>query len=288
MKLTSNYNLKKPDGSDVVNVQDFNDNSDKIDLELKKVDSSLKEIKNNLGDSVKKDGSLQTNLNADLLDGKHANDFAASNHDHNVINGNNSCGLKLSSAGTNDCSGTSKTNNVDIASWYGVSFSNSCSGSGIQGKPSASIDVRNGNMFLDGDVYLKGQNTGLFQSVSNGKSAIANAITGKGVGASNNETFQQLANKINQISSGKKYTSGYLNVGKNNSTTINLGFVPTAIVGSGERPNMMMIYLKDSYSSIRNTTEGELAGKIYASGTIVEIQMKNSNSLKNFLWYAFE
>ncbi|OSA89444.1 UNVERIFIED_ORG: hypothetical protein B2H98_16440 [Clostridium botulinum] len=43
MKLTSNYSLKKPDGSDVVNVQDFNDNSDKIDLELKKVDWSLKE-----------------------------------------------------------------------------------------------------------------------------------------------------------------------------------------------------------------------------------------------------
>ncbi|WP_252230652.1 MULTISPECIES: hypothetical protein [unclassified Clostridium] len=46
MKLTSNYSLKKPDGSDVVNVQDFNDNSDKIDLELKKVDSSLKDIAN--------------------------------------------------------------------------------------------------------------------------------------------------------------------------------------------------------------------------------------------------
>ncbi|WP_061312949.1 hypothetical protein [Clostridium botulinum] len=43
MKLTSNYSLKKPDGSDVVNVQDFNDNSDKIDLELKNVDSQLKE-----------------------------------------------------------------------------------------------------------------------------------------------------------------------------------------------------------------------------------------------------
>ncbi|MBZ9690745.1 hypothetical protein [Clostridium sp. M14] len=46
MKLTSNYSLKKPDGSDVVNVQDLNDNSDKIDLELKKVDSSLKDIAN--------------------------------------------------------------------------------------------------------------------------------------------------------------------------------------------------------------------------------------------------
>lgn len=39
MKLTSNYNLKKPDGADAVNIQDFNDNADKIDAEIvKKVD----------------------------------------------------------------------------------------------------------------------------------------------------------------------------------------------------------------------------------------------------------
>ncbi|NFO10552.1 hypothetical protein FDB29_05460 [Clostridium botulinum] len=48
MKLTSNYSLKKPDGSDVVNIQDINDNSDKIDLELKKVDSQLKDMGKNL------------------------------------------------------------------------------------------------------------------------------------------------------------------------------------------------------------------------------------------------
>ena len=46
MKLTSNYSLKKPDGSDVVNIQDLNDNSDKIDLELKNVDSQMKDIAN--------------------------------------------------------------------------------------------------------------------------------------------------------------------------------------------------------------------------------------------------
>ncbi|NFT06829.1 hypothetical protein FDF26_07055 [Clostridium botulinum] len=50
MKLTSNYSLKKPDGSDVVNVQDFNDNSDKIDLELKNVDSQMKENTKNIKD----------------------------------------------------------------------------------------------------------------------------------------------------------------------------------------------------------------------------------------------
>lgn len=36
MQLTSNYNLKKPEGADPVEVQDFNDNADIIDEALKK------------------------------------------------------------------------------------------------------------------------------------------------------------------------------------------------------------------------------------------------------------
>lgn len=37
MKLTGNYNLKKPDTTDVVNIQDLNDNVEKLDEELKKL-----------------------------------------------------------------------------------------------------------------------------------------------------------------------------------------------------------------------------------------------------------
>ena len=36
MKLTSNYELKKPEGTDTVNIEDFNYNADIIDTELKK------------------------------------------------------------------------------------------------------------------------------------------------------------------------------------------------------------------------------------------------------------
>lgn len=36
MTTTENYNLKKPDGEDFYNVQDFNDNADRIDAALKK------------------------------------------------------------------------------------------------------------------------------------------------------------------------------------------------------------------------------------------------------------
>lgn len=47
MQLTPNYNLKKPEGIDPVDIQDFNDNADILDAELnKKADSSGGDISN--------------------------------------------------------------------------------------------------------------------------------------------------------------------------------------------------------------------------------------------------
>lgn len=44
MKYTGNYNLKKPEGNDAVNIEDFNDNADIIDAELKKIDNKAESI----------------------------------------------------------------------------------------------------------------------------------------------------------------------------------------------------------------------------------------------------
>lgn len=41
MKYTSNYSLRKPDITDIVDINDFNTNVDKIDAEIKKVNESL-------------------------------------------------------------------------------------------------------------------------------------------------------------------------------------------------------------------------------------------------------
>lgn len=41
MKYTSNYSLRKPDTTDIVDINDFNTNVDKIDAEIKKVNDSL-------------------------------------------------------------------------------------------------------------------------------------------------------------------------------------------------------------------------------------------------------
>ena len=48
----------------------------------------------------------------------------------------------------------------------------------------------------------------LFTDVSNGKTQIATAITDKGVTASGGDTFPQLATKIGQIATGKKFAQG--------------------------------------------------------------------------------
>ena len=45
MKLTTNYSLKKPEGSDVVNIDDFNYNADIIDSAMKEVKSNISALK---------------------------------------------------------------------------------------------------------------------------------------------------------------------------------------------------------------------------------------------------
>src|SRR5690606_16579765 len=39
MKYTSNYNLKKPEGTDIVNIDDLNDNADILDQKLKEIEN---------------------------------------------------------------------------------------------------------------------------------------------------------------------------------------------------------------------------------------------------------
>lgn len=53
----------------------------------------------------------------------------------------------------------------------------------------------------------------LFQSVANGKSSIASAISGKGVAASGSDDFGTLAAKIGQINTGRKFASGAVTMG---------------------------------------------------------------------------
>ncbi|WP_222119654.1 pyocin knob domain-containing protein, partial [Paenibacillus sp. IHBB 10380] len=59
----------------------------------------------------------------------------------------------------------------------------------------------------------------LFQSVANGKQAIATAISGKGIAASGSDEFAVLAQKIGQIETGLKILSGTLPTYQDRSIT---------------------------------------------------------------------
>ena len=50
MKLTTNYSLKKPEGSDVVNIDDFNYNADAIDSAIKTVEEVVSANKTSILD----------------------------------------------------------------------------------------------------------------------------------------------------------------------------------------------------------------------------------------------
>ena len=66
MKLTTNYGLKKPDASDIVNIDDFNYNADAID-------SAIKEVK------TKVDSLNLTATNVKMSDGSTVEEVVSAN-----------------------------------------------------------------------------------------------------------------------------------------------------------------------------------------------------------------
>ena len=67
MQTTTNFGLKKPEGTDYINVNDLNENADKIDTELKSHADSLAEVSTHLADKANKSDldikANQTDLN---------------------------------------------------------------------------------------------------------------------------------------------------------------------------------------------------------------------------------
>ncbi|NFG25625.1 hypothetical protein FC777_00525 [Clostridium botulinum] len=179
MKLTSNYSLKKPEGSDVVNVQDFNDNSDKIDLELKKVDSSLKDIANKVDNIKIADGTTTTK------------------------------GIVKLNTAINSTSTTEATTPSATKQAYdkGVEALNRAN--------EAFTSASNGKTYIAGKVgNVTGSNTftQIGDRIQTDKNTAATNLNSKGISSSGNETLDSLASKIAQISvqgmGGRRFVSG--------------------------------------------------------------------------------
>lgn len=152
-------------------------------------------------------------------------------------------------------------------------------------------------------------------SVSNGKSSIATAITGKGVAASGNDSFSTLSTKIGQISTGKKWATGKAQTNTTNFkgtiTVSGLSFRPSIIVMCGPRDvptrvtgglyiqghleNSNITYNYDfSYDdsghtyavSVGNSTNDKYY--IVNNGFRLRASHINVDSTYNITWYAFE
>lgn len=97
--------------------------------------------------------------------------------------------------GDKDGAGLDAKNNLNIASWYGVSFTSKCAGFAYSDKPGVSIDCRNGTLAVAGAIYANGgvigDLTGNAATATTAKTAeSANHLYNTdGVGAKNAMTF---------------------------------------------------------------------------------------------------
>ncbi|MBU5485260.1 hypothetical protein KQI86_13030 [Clostridium sp. MSJ-11] len=169
MKTTINYGLKKPEGTDVVNIEDLNYNADIIDQKIKEVDTKASNIKVPVTSVNGKTGAVT---------------LAA------IDIGAVPTGRKINS----------KPLSVDIA--LSASDIKTSSGATVESQL-AQIKTDIGSETLQTTKKnLKGAINEVFQFANEGKKSISTAVTAKGVPASPSDTFPTLANKIGQIETG--------------------------------------------------------------------------------------
>ncbi|MEW9096402.1 MAG: hypothetical protein AB2417_15095 [Clostridiaceae bacterium] len=176
MKTTINYGLKKPEGTDVVNIEDLNYNADVIDQKIKEVDTKASNIKVTVTSINGKTGAVALA----------ASDVGAVPAGRKVNNKPLSSDITLSATDIKTSSGTTVESQL--------------------AQKATKTEVGNIN---DATLptELKGkslteQTKQLFQFASEGKNKIATAITAKGVVSSPNDTFPTLATKVGQIKTG--------------------------------------------------------------------------------------
>lgn len=180
----------------------FEDLALQLQLQVDALENKILNIEDSIGENLneqlmnkaEKNGELQENLNADMLDGKHASDF--------ILNGQTQAQLKSIELS-------------DTKPYIDFHYNNSSVDytSRIIEESSGVLTITN-NLKVGGKINDKtisgtlatNEKTNIitainevFQNASNGKTKIATAITGKGISASGNDSFDALASKISQI-----------------------------------------------------------------------------------------
>ena len=280
MKLTGNLGLKKPEGTDVVNIDDLNQNFDILDVEVTKLATVSEAGRMSAADKVKLDGiesGAQRNT-VTSVNGKTgavtltASDVGASptGHTHTfaeitskpttlsgygitdaipasqkgAANGVASLdsGAKVPTTQLPNASKTqagivqlddtlTSTSTTKAATANAVKQVNDTVVAHSADTAAHGIGDKSTLLTTNKNTIVEAINE-LFTFANDGKTQIANAITAKGVSASPTETFASLAEKIGQISTGKKWASGTINpyTPKTTITVNDLSFTPSIII----------------------------------------------------------
>ena len=106
-------------------------------------------------DSTRTDASLSANQGR-VLNDKFASYLPLSGGDMTGDITFNGHGASTIGSGSQDGAGLDAKNNLNIASWYGVSFTSKCAGFAYSDKPGVSMDCRNGTLAVAGAIYANG------------------------------------------------------------------------------------------------------------------------------------
>jgi len=247
MQNTTNYNLNKPEGTDFVKVEFLNENADIIDDKLKELEDGLNNI-----DFSSITQQIATHTNNQQIhvtqvkqDSWTATTQTVGTNKSNWDNGYNTY-LRFQEYGQVI---TNWNNAIKNGFYMAQGASNAPDSSWFMGTAIVHADnfiVQKVMAFTEPNetmreferskvngvwgAWIETSPRKLFQSVSNGKAAIANAITQKGVATSATAEFATMAANISNISQGPKTASGTATSTANGSVQVNgLGFTPTYV-----------------------------------------------------------
>ena len=244
MKLTTNYNLKKPEGGDTVNIEDFNYNSDIIDNELNTINTKLDEALQ-LGVNAK-DNVVQA-INSKKTVPKVTNDNNWESLAQSIRNIKEGSGNAVAS---DVLAGKTFTNN-DGVEYTGTMVNR---GGATTVTPTTSNQTKAAG-YYSGAITIKGDSNLVASNILSGKSIFGvagNVVPGKkwasGTGSS--------------VGSGSVYFT-YLSTTSTKSfsyITIQLNFTPSVIVVSGNSSDTEYFSVFNKLGKLWGTTNVKLCG----------------------------
>lgn len=290
MQNTTNFGLRKPDYTDPADVQDLNFNADIIDTQLKSNADAVSTAVGNLqGQITLNKGTMDGHINNGDL---HVTSVLKANynlaydrnhmpHTTGIADGRTSPNIaNLNPAQVRSLSATFYSNSRSTMRYFVTmsSFGFTSADFGVITITVPWQDLSGGSIIQrlesNGKVWQRHSTSDtawsafyvivdptvdvnqLFQSVSNGKASVANAITAKGVSTSTTATFATMATNISLITTGN-FASGSTVSPSNNHNFLTAGGTTVSspavtISGLSFKPNLIIMSNGQDVSNYQN------------------------------------